>query len=122
MLNTSLQSVRNVIAYASLHGQKLECLVCCLIPFPCVLTLSSSFVYQTWAAIARSFDVLLREGCGEVVVDWIVEVCGDPRAASADPLEAHLMDGRCVQQWAGIALQRCQARFMQAMFPLSHCF
>lgn len=61
------------------------------------------------------FDVLLREGCGEVVVDWIVEVCGDPRAASADPLEAHLMDGRCVQQWAGGALQQCQARLMQAL-------
>ena len=63
--------------------------------------------------LGRSFDVALEEGCGEVVVDWVVQVCSDPAAASADPVEAHLMDGRCAQQWARRALSTSQSRLLQ---------
>lgn len=65
-------------------------------------------------------DVALQEGCGEVVVDWVVEVCSDPAAASADPVEAHLMDGRCAQQWARRALSTCQARLLQVARACLH--
>jgi len=57
--------------------------------------------------------VALEQGLGELLVDYVVEVCGDPFLTSADPVEAYLMDGRCVQQWAHRALHRSRARFLQ---------
>lgn len=71
--------------------------------------------------VGRSLDVAVREGCGEVAVDWVVEVCSDPAAASADPVEAHLMDGRCAQQWARRALTSCQARLLQVPVAPRYC-
>ena len=59
------------------------------------------------------FDVALEQGLGEVVVDYVAELCSDPFQTSADPVEAYLMDGRCVQQWASRALHRTRARFLQ---------
>ena len=80
---------------------------------PCLPRSSVEAQSERKVGAGRSLDVAVREGCGEVAVDWVVEVCSDPAAASADPVEAHLMDGRCAQQWARRALTSCQARLLQ---------
>ena len=41
------------------------------------------------------------------------QVCSDPFLTSADPVDAHLMDGRCMQQWAHRALAASRARLLQ---------
>ena len=41
------------------------------------------------------------------------QVCSDPFLTSADPVDAHLMDGRCMQQWAHRALAASRARVLQ---------
>lgn len=40
-------------------------------------------------------------------------MCSDPFLTSADPVDAHLMDGRCMQQWAHRALAASRARLLQ---------
>lgn len=55
----------------------------------------------------------LEQGLGVLLVDYVAEVCGDPFLTSADPVEAYLMDGRCMAQWAHRALHRSRARSLQ---------
>ena len=57
----------------------------------------------------------LDQGLGELLVDYVVEVCSDPFLTSADPVDAYLMDGRCMQQWAHRALHRSRARLLQVV-------
>lgn len=67
---------------------------------------------------AGRFDVALEQGLGELLVDYVVEVCSDPFLTSADPVDAYLMDGRCMQQWAHRALRSSRARLLQVCTPL----
>lgn len=47
------------------------------------------------------------------------QVCSDPFLTSADPVDAYLMDGRCVKQWAHRALRSSRARLLQARVILA---
>lgn len=67
------------------------------------------------ATLHALFDVALEQGLGELLVDYVVEVCSDPFLTSADPVDAYLMDGRCMQQWAHRALRSSRARLLQAL-------
>ena len=60
------------------------------------------------------FDVALEHGMSMVICDYVAEVCIDPRMTSADPVQAHLLDGRCVAEWTQKALQRLHSRLRQA--------
>ena len=59
------------------------------------------------------FDVGWEHGLSMLICDYIFEVCSDPRLTSADPMQSHLLDGRCVADWACGALQRLRARLHQ---------
>lgn len=80
------------------------------------------------------FDVAVSHGLGNVVLDYVVEVCSDPFLTSryvgnsmgpssllfhmspvsqdtkaglcSDPIEATLLDGRCVKRWCHGAIER----------------
>jgi hypothetical protein len=112
----------------------------------------------TLQPLHRRFDVALEQGLGELLVDYMVEVCkipqghlsyvcitlddmhktpkaigrlqtcdvpmrmsiqvcSDPFLTSADPVDAHLMDGRCMQQWAHRTLFTSRARLLQVPYP-----
>ena len=43
------------------------------------------------------FDLVLDQGLGSVIIDFIWEVCANPAMASSDPVEAYLMDWQCLR-------------------------
>lgn len=59
------------------------------------------------------FDVLWEHGLSMVICDFVGDVCSDPHMRSAEALQSHLLDGRCVADWAQAALQRLRSRVQQ---------
>ena len=55
-----------------------------------------------------------------LICDYVIEVCSDPRLTSADPVQSHLLDGRCVADWGRKALQRLSTRIHQVGDALQH--
>lgn len=60
-----------------------------------------------------------EHGLSMLICDYVFEVCSDPRLTSADPVQSHLLDGRCVADWGRKALQRLSTRLHQVA-PCSH--
>ncbi|KAK9831763.1 hypothetical protein WJX74_008541 [Apatococcus lobatus] len=46
------------------------------------------------------FDLVLDNGLGSMIIDFIWEVCANPAMASSDPAEAYLMDWQCLRHWS----------------------
>lgn len=65
---------------------------------------------QQWSVLQKDetlqlyalFDLVLDQGLGSVIIDFLWEVCANSAMASSDPAEAYLMDWQCLR-WAQVA-------------------
>ncbi|GIL57382.1 hypothetical protein Vafri_12634 [Volvox africanus] len=61
--------------------------------------------YQCYVAV---FDAALNGGLGLWILDYVEVVCADRYLTSSDPLEAQLLDGGFVKDWAQGRLKRAE--------------